>query len=220
MQRNYQAQDFVTLDTHELNKRIAYHEAGHATAIYLYNKQQQLPPIYFQIKLKNNADLLKEAASFSSDKVAAKVEGGCLIQNLLLSVIDSENYMSANEKAEYHTALEADIVNLLAGAIAEAHYVSLIDNEILNAHLLNIHALGHYGGQTDLKKIDGYLICLSKYPEQQQQKLRQLLIQTFEFISHPKIWKYVAAVAEFILTSQKQTISCEEVFTVIDGVLA
>jgi hypothetical protein len=194
MQRNYQANDFVTLNFQELNKRIAYHEAGHATAIYLYNKQKQLPPIYFQITLKNDSELLRDSLSLGHDNVAAKVEGGCLIQNLLLSFIDSENYMSANEKADYHTALNADIVNLLAGAVAEANYVS----------------------KSDLKKIEEYLNCISVHPAQQKQKLAQLLTQTFDFIAHPKIWKAVEAVAAFILTCQKQTISCEEVFAVID----
>jgi Arc/MetJ-type ribon-helix-helix transcriptional regulator len=218
MQRNYQANDFVTFNLHELNKRIAYHEAGHATAIYLYNKQKQLPPIYFQITLKNNSELIRDALALASDNVAAKVEGGCLIQNLILTFIDSEHYMSETEKADYHTALEADIINLLAGAVAEANYVSLADNEIINAHLLSIHALGNYGSHSDLIRIDEYLTCLSKYPEQQKQKLAQLLIHTFEFISQPKTWKAVKAVADFILTCKKQTISCEEVFAVIDAV--
>jgi hypothetical protein len=216
MQRNYQANDFVTLNFQELNKRIAYHEAGHATAIYLYNKQKQLPPIYFQITLKNDSELLRDSLSLGHDNVAAKVEGGCLIQNLLLSFIDSENYMSANEKADYHTALNADIVNLLAGAVAEANYVSRADNEVINANLLSIQALNNYGSKSDLKKIEEYLNCISVHPAQQKQKLAQLLTQTFDFIAHPKIWKAVEAVAAFILTCQKQTISCEEVFAVID----
>lgn len=217
MQRNYQANDFVTINAQELNKRIAYHEAGHATAIYLYNKYKQLPPIYFQINLKNNSDLIRDAFSLEHDNVAAKVEGGCLIQNLALSFIDSENYMSAAEKADYYTALEADIVNLLAGAVAEANYVSLSDNEIINAHLLSIEALGNYGSISDLQKITECLNCLSTNARQQNQKLTQLLIQTFEFITQPEIWKAVAAVANFILTCKKQIISCEEVFAVIDA---
>jgi hypothetical protein len=220
MQRNYQANDFVIFNFQELNKRIAYHEAGHATAIYLYNKQKQLPPIYFQITLKNNSQLMRDSLALEHDNVAAKVEGGCLIQNLILSFIDSENYMSAAEKAAYQTALNADIVNLLAGAVAEANYVSRADDEILNAHLLSVQALNNYGSKSDLKKIDEYLNCISTHPGQQKQKLAQLLKQTFEFISHPKTWKAVEAVAEFILSCKKQTITCEEVFEVIDALNA
>lgn len=218
MQRNYQATDFVSFNFQELNKRIAYHEAGHATAIYLYNKYKQLPPIYFHITLKNNDAASEKPVFLSHDNVAAKVEGGCLIQNLILSFIDSENYMSAPEKADYNKALEADIVNLLAGAVAEANYVSLADNEIINAHLLSIQALGNYGSQSDLDKIAEYLNCISTNPQQQKQKLTLLLVQTFDFITHPKTWKAVEAVAKFILTCKKQKISCEEVFAVIDAI--
>jgi hypothetical protein len=220
MQRNYQLNDFSTLNSEELNKRIAYHEAGHATAIYLYNKQKQLPPVYFQITLKNDRELARETVLSGHDKIAAKVEGGCLIQNLALSFIDSENYMTASEKADYHTALQADIINLLAGSVAEANYVSLADNEIINAHLLSIHALENYGSQSDVERINQYLECISTNPQQQGQKLSLLLTQAFEFIAHPKTWKAVKAVAGFILASKKQTISCEEVFAVIDGVWA
>lgn len=220
MQRNYQPSDFVAINPQELNKRIAYHEAGHATAIYLYNKQQQLPPVFFQISLENNPESVRDRVLLKQNNIAAKVEGGCLIQNLLLSFIDSQNYMSASEKTGYNTALEADMVNLLAGAVAEANYVSRADNEIINADLLSIQALEKYGSQTDLKKIAEYLNCLSMDAQQQKQKLTQLLARTFEFIAHPKTWKAVAAVAAFILSSKKQTISCEEIFAVVDAVSA
>jgi hypothetical protein len=33
----------------ELLKHIVFHEAGHVVAIYLRNKQQQLPQVFFQI---------------------------------------------------------------------------------------------------------------------------------------------------------------------------
>lgn len=220
MQRNYQANDFVTINSQELNKRIAYHEAGHATAIYLYNKQKRLPPIYFQITLKNHSNTPEIPALLSHDNVAAKVEGGYLIPNPALTVIDSENYLSSSEKADYYTALEADMVNLLAGAVAEANYVSLSDDEIINAHLLSIQALSNYGSQSDLSKIAEYLQCFSDNPSQQQQKLRLLLTETFAFMTSRNIWKAVTVVANFILTSNKQSISCEEVFAVIDAVYA
>jgi hypothetical protein len=36
----------------EIDSRVAYHQAGHAAAIYLGNKQKQLPAVYFQIIIK------------------------------------------------------------------------------------------------------------------------------------------------------------------------
>jgi hypothetical protein len=218
MKRNYHANDFITSNHEELKQRIAYHEAGHATAIYLYNKQKQLPPIFFEISFKSNKNATKNTDFLKQDNVAAKVEGGCLIQNLILSFIESQYYMTASEKADYYTALNADIINLLAGSIAEANYVSLRDNEVINADLLSIEALKNYGSDFDFAKINEYLACISECPQQQRQKLNQLLSDAYEFLTHPKTWKAVKAVANFILTSQKQTISCEEVFSIIDAI--
>ena len=215
MQRNYQIHDFAPRNCQELHKRLAYHRSGHATAIYLYNKQKQLPPIYFQITLKNNPPRSKEISPGYHNLV--NVEGGCLIQNLAASFIDYENYMSADEKAAYFTALEADTVNLLAGIVAEAHYVGSATQKITHAHLLNLQELDNYSSHADLKKITEYLSCIAKNPHQQKQKLAQLLSHSFEFIAQPKIWKAVKAVARFILTCKRKSISCEEVFAVIDA---
>ena len=219
MQRNYQLSDFVAINSQELNKRIAYHEAGHATAIYLYNKQKQLPPVFFQISLENNAELVRDEVLSENNNIAAKVEGGCLVQNLIFSFIDSQNYMSVSEKMDYIAALEADIVNLLAGAVAEANFVSQSDNEIINANLLSIEALKNYGSQSDLKKITEYLNCISSDSQEQKQKLTHLLAHTFEFIAHPKTWKAVDAVAKFVLSCKRKTISCEEIFAVVDAAI-
>ena len=34
-------------------RRIAFHEAGHAAGIHLNNKARQLPPVFFNIVIKN-----------------------------------------------------------------------------------------------------------------------------------------------------------------------
>jgi hypothetical protein len=52
MKRNYQADASCSINDQDLIKQIAFHEAGHAAVIYLYNKQKQLPPVYFQITIK------------------------------------------------------------------------------------------------------------------------------------------------------------------------
>jgi hypothetical protein len=220
MQRNYQISEFATINFRELNKRTAYHEAGHAVAIYLYNKHKKLPPVYFQVHLKNHHAVVKQNASLSLGNIFARIEGGHLVQDLIFSTIDIENYLTLHERVDYYAALEADIVNLLAGAIAEAHYVSLADNEVINPHLLNVAALKNYGGQSDLQKIQEYLTCFSKNPAAQNQKLTHLLHTSFNFITRPKNWQAVKAVAQFILTCNKPAISCEEIATLIDKVHA
>jgi hypothetical protein len=218
MKRNYQVNDFAESTPHELSQRIAYHEAGHATAIYLYNKQQGLPPIFFQITLKSDYELARDALSLNTHKSAACVEGGYLVQDLFSSFNHSQYAMTASEQAEYLQALDADMINLLAGAIAEANYLNLRDDEILTAQLLTINALRNYGSASDLARVDEYLSYLTDCPQHRQQKLTQLLKQAFEFMTHPKTWKAVKAVAQFILASKKQIIRCEEVFAVIDNV--
>ncbi len=220
MKRNYQVNDFNNFNYQELNKRVAYHEAGHATAIYLYNKYQQLPPIFFQINVKKDKNLMREAVCLTHDSIAAKVEGGYLVQELGSDFCDNACAMTAMEKAQYYKALDADMINLLAGAIAEANYVSLRDDEVLNAQLLTVEALRNYGSDSDLVRIDNYLGYLTASPQDRQQKLSQLLTDAFAFMTHPKNWQAVKAVADFILASKKQIIRCEEVFAVIDGVTA
>ena len=61
MKRNYQTDVSCTINDQDLIRQIAFHEAGHATAIYLYNKQKQLPPVYFQITIKA-LDRLKDSS--------------------------------------------------------------------------------------------------------------------------------------------------------------
>jgi len=52
MKRNYQINTICPIDDQELIRQTAFHEAGHAAAIYLYNKQKQLPPVFFKSRLK------------------------------------------------------------------------------------------------------------------------------------------------------------------------
>ncbi len=68
---------------------IAFHEAGHATAIYLNNKARNLPPVFFQIMFKDlsgksEQDLMAYQATH--DDSIARVEGGRLIELLPHSI--------------------------------------------------------------------------------------------------------------------------------------
>lgn len=222
MKRNYYINDLDLGTFQKLAVQIAYHEAGHATAIYLYNKQQQLPSIFFQIHLKNYEDIKQLTAHDINYQGAyvAEIEGGCLIENLALNLSVSKNEIKPREKEEYYRALNADVINLLAGSIAEQNYLILRDNEIINEALLNIRNLGRYGNYSDMQKINNYLRFLSDCPVEQQQKLTLLLKESFFFITHPQTWKAVIAVAHYILDSQKQEVYCEDIFKVIDHCMA
>ena len=222
MKRNYYINDLDLGTFQELAIQIAYHEAGHATAIYLYNKQQQLPSIFFQIHLKNYDDIKQLAAQDINYQGAyvAEIEGGCLIENLALNLSISKNEINPSEREEYYRALNADVINLLAGSIAEQNYLISRDNEIINEELLNIRNLGRYGNYSDMQKINNYLRFLSDCPVEQQQKLTWLLKESFFFITQPQTWKAVTAVAHYILDSGKQQVHCEDVFQVIDDCIA
>jgi len=75
----------------ELSRKTAIHEAGHAAAIYLGNKQKQLPPVFFHIDIK---ELRTAERLFRADSRhwIAKVEGGRLIHTLPSSI--EEGYPS------------------------------------------------------------------------------------------------------------------------------
>jgi len=49
MNRNHIFNKALNPTHHEVNRKVAIHEAGHATAIHLGNKQKELPPVFFQI---------------------------------------------------------------------------------------------------------------------------------------------------------------------------
>jgi len=135
MKRDYSIDAINSALDQDLIRQIVFHEAGHAAAIYLYNKQKQLPPVYFQITIKNTDHSLTHpfaSRSVRHDHFVAAVEGGCLIHSLPVTLIESANYFSLDEQDTYRTAFEADMINLLVGPLAEAKHVALRDNERFN----------------------------------------------------------------------------------------
>lgn len=219
MKRNYQTDISCPISDRDLIRQIAFHEAGHATAIYLCNKQKQLPPVFFQIRIKALAHSKHgpwNPCSLSHDHFAAVVEGGCLIQSLPSALIESTHYFSSTEQDAYRTAFEADMINLLVGPLAEAKHVARRDNEHFSAHLININALHYYGGGSDLEKIYEYLDAFIGAKNKRDEKLSELFNQAFQFISSPVHWQAIERLAGFILNNRENIISCEEAITVLD----
>jgi len=210
------ADDFTNFNT--LNQRVAYHEAGHATAIYLYNKYKNLPPIFFQVCIETNLQKqLNNSDNFNQNHIAAKIEGGYLIENPLLSLSTNQAQMSLQAKKSYAMALDADVINLLAGSVAEAYYLSTHDGETLTASMLTVEALENYGAYSDFQKINTYLSYVSPCIKQQTQHLNKLLHETFNFMTQPKLWLAVESVAKLFLSTENNIIACEEIFAVIDA---
>lgn len=203
---------------------IAFHEAGHAAAIYLNNKTRNLPPVFFQIMFKDlsgvpDFDVLVYSASH--DDSIARVEGGRLIETLPYSVdglahklIDRNEAMAPLVK-DYLNAFEADIINLLVGPLAEARHVYSRDDELFNHKLLDLKSLKNYGGDSDLTLAREYLESYSASKQQQDKKLHEMFDEACNFISDDSNWKAITKLAGYILESNKNIIRCEEIVSLL-----
>jgi len=190
-------------------KNIAFHEAGHAAAIYLNNKARNLPPILFQIILKDiraKDENLSATREIDNDCIAS-IEGGRLIHSFPSEIDLTDSYI---------TAFEADIVNLLVGPLAESKYVHECDDEVFSARLVNISALNNYCGRDDLALANTYLRSL--YPNQQQhnEKLHQLFITAFNFVNDHNNWQAILRLANYIHECNKNIIGYDEVISILE----
>ena len=205
---------------------IAFHEAGHAAAIYLNNKARNLPPVFFQIIFKElggtiDNDVIMYQATH--DDSIARVEGGRLIELLPYSIdgfvhklIDHNEAMTPLVK-DYVCAFEADIINLLIGPLAEAKHVYSRDDELFNHKLVDLKSLKNYGGGSDLALAREYLESFSTSKQQQDKKLDELFTQAYNFVNDYSNWKAITKLANYILESNKSIISCEEVVSVLES---
>ena len=210
----------------QYKQSIAFHEAGHAAAIYLNNKTKNLPPVFFQIVFKEisgNKDYDAAAYRATHDDSIARVEGGRLIQSLPYSadglvhkLIDHNDAMAPLVK-DYITAFEADIINLLIGPLAEAKQAYSRDNELFNHKMVDLRSLKNYGGSSDLALAYDYLESFSANKEQQDEKLDELFAEACHFVSDYSNWKAISKLANYILDSNKNIISCEEVVSVLES---
>lgn len=206
---------------------IAFHEAGHAAAIYLNNKARNLPPIFFQIIIRqiSGAPDYEGATNQSTlDDSVARVEGGRLIQSLPPYPMDDRVHklIDRNEAMtplvmDYMTAFEADITNLLIGPLSEIKYVHKRDDEPFGHQLVNLKALEYYGGDSDLALVREYMEGFSANTALKDRKLNELFIKACDFVSNASNWKAITNLANYILDTDKAIITCEEVVSVISS---
>jgi hypothetical protein len=210
MQRFYQQDEHGITDHLELNWQTAFHEAGHAAAIYLENKRNNLPPVYFQIEVSK--------ADRRAQPLLAKVHGGRRVGDLATVIHKAVAHdRDLTDMDRYPLAYEADIISFLAGPIAEATYVSLRDNEVFNSNLLTPHALNHYGGNADLLAVMSYLECFISSPEQRDVQLKALFARAFSLVQQPSHWQSITALAHYLLNNAYENISCEQAIAVLVG---
>ncbi len=212
MQRTSYLTPNLLASSQALREHIAFHEAGHVVAIYLRNRQLKLPPVFFQIIIHKERN---EQFEFF-----AKIEGGKLIGNLPVAAIEHKHLNTATDKQSLQQAYEADVVNLLIGPLAEAKFVAFCDGEEFNAQLVDLHALKHYGGHSDLDMARRYLEHFISDVELREVRLRVLFAQAFEFISDPKHWQCIHFFAHYLLDNKQTLISCEQVSACLDAFCA
>jgi hypothetical protein len=221
MKRRYTLTDFNPINHPELSRKTAVHEAGHAAAIYLGNKQKRLPPVFFQIFIKElNSDSHSSGCLCKSydpcNNCITKVEGGRLIHTLPSSVEEAISDFSLAQRQAYQHAFDADIFNLLVGPLAEANYVAMRDGELINPRLVNLNALHNYGGDSDLETINEYLDCFIADKAQREKKLSELFLAAFNFINDSSNWRAIIALTGYILADSKSILCCEEIIAVLD----
>jgi len=207
------------INSKEFSRKMAIHEAGHAAAIYLGNKQKQLPPVFFQIHINelNGTNQLPRCPHQFNTNWFAKVEDGRLIHTLPSSFDEATRNFSDVQKQAYQEAFEADIINLLVGPLAEANYVALCDDEPINPHLVNLPALHNYGGASDLEIANEYIECFISDNAQREKKISELFLAAFNFINIRSNWLAIVALADYILANSKNIIECEEIIAVLDA---
>ncbi len=218
MKRNYPANTSNIKLNQSLTKQIAYHEAGHAAAIYLNNKKKNLPPIYFQIRIKelNSPDNIIEVQTLKSESSMAMIEGGRLIQSLPLTLLESACFYSADQLDAFKAAFEADIINLLVGPLAEAKQVALYNHSRFNTENITLETLHTYGGSSDLKTVHEYLSSFIADRHFYNETLTKLFSEALDFINTPSHWCAIERLATYILSHDDDIISCEDVITLID----
>ena len=222
MKRRHTSNDFYPVNHAELSRKTAIHEAGHAASIYLGNKQKQLPPVFFQMFIKDlKSDALSDSCFCKSfercTNCITKIEGGRVIHTLPSSVDAAVSDFSSTQQQAYLNAFDADIINFLAGPLAEANYVALRDNEPINPRLVDLNALHYYGGASDLETINDYLACLAVDTLQREKKLSELFLAAFNFIHDRANWHAITALADYMLANGKNIIECEEIMSVLDA---
>jgi hypothetical protein len=91
------------------------------------------------------------------------------------------------------------------------------DDELFNRKLVDLKSLKNYGGGSDLALARDYLESFSTNTQLQDQKLDELFTVACDFVSDYSNWKAITKLANYILDSNKNIISCEEVVSVIES---
>jgi len=208
MQRFDQRHEIGFKDHQELNRLTAFHIAGYVAGMYLENQRKNLPLIYFQILIGKQESKTR--------LLFAKVSGGRLVGDLATITQEKvSKHWNSSSSGGHQTVYEADIINFLAGSLAEAKYVATRDNEGFNLDLLSPQAIKHYGGEADMQEVMFYLEFFLPNPLQREEKLKALFAEAFRFVEQESNWQSITALANYILDNSQGNISCEQAIAVL-----
>ena len=219
MKMNHNILAMPTNPHSHIDRRNAYHQAGQAIAIYLGNRQKNLPALHFQIVIRTpvHSAVSGTRSARTPGKFAAQLEGGRLIPHLPCSYDVTTRLLSPLEKHQCQCAFEADVINILAGSLAEAKYVALRDGEVFNANLVYLGALKFYGGDEELKLTDQYISCLlPDNKAEQRKKLAELFLAAYSFVNDSSNWRAIKALADAMYDNPKEVFTCEELIALIE----
>lgn len=219
MKRNDWLPAAESLNGQDLIYRIAYHEAGHAAGIHLHNKQKQLPSVFFRIILKNAVAGMPSAAKARFGRALpfiAEIEGGRLTETMPIDVLESSGYFSLTAADAYRTALEADIINLLIGAAAEAKHVALRETGRFDRCAVSLASLPCYGGASDLAEAYEYLESSMASRQLREEKIAELFNRALDFITEPVHWRAIEHLAGYLLLRKENSVSCEKAIAVLE----
>lgn len=210
----------LKLTHQEVYRKVAIHEAGHAAAIYLGNKRKRLPPVFFQIFITavNGGFQSSPFLSKPETKYIANIDGGRLIHTLPSSIEKATNGFSSAQRTGYQRAFEADMINMLAGSLAEAKYITERDGELVNPRLIYLNALYYFDATSELEAVNEYLECFLANSEFRKQKITELFLAAFSFVNERSNWRAITALADYIVNEEKSVIGCNEIIDVLETV--
>lgn len=218
MYRNHIINNSQNLIYQKVNRSVAIHQAGHAAAIYFLNLQNGLPPVFFQI-LISPSDIDFQSSQFDrapDNQTSVKIDGGRLIPVLLSSVEQATSGFYSAQTQTYERAFEADMINNLAGPLAEAKYIAQRDGELMTPNMINVNSLHYYGGSPHLESLNEYLECFLPNQELKALKISELFLAAFNFVNKKSNWRAITALADFIMTAEKDVIDYNEIVTVLE----
>ena len=202
-----------------IGKRNAYHQAGHVAAIHFGNRQKNLPAVHFRLLLEPDGRHTWSSKNGGkvSAKATAKLEGGRLLPDLPCTYETATQLLAPIERQQCLLAFEADVINLLAGSLAEAKYVALRDDEVFNANLVYLGALKFYGGSSELAAAEEYMACLyPDNPAERKKTLARLFLAAYNFINDNANWLAITQLAEAIYGRPQDIFACEDLIELLE----